>query len=172
MIEYVSEKRQIDLSQQFPELLKVHHIENCQRIKKVAISVFDHWLNESEARDLLKIDKSRPTTGEELARRDLLNALNTLIAKSTECLGYEIIERNGHEYPRFFSFDTTQSLSKYFSQSPHGVSAQFFFKLVLPKLSALYFEGYDFTNHLYYLDENMIEQLKRWTAEANLYVLD
>ncbi|WP_157736043.1 hypothetical protein [Granulosicoccus antarcticus] len=169
-IEYVSDDRQSDLSQQFSNLIEVHHIEDDESYKTLAISVFDHWLNDSEARDLLAIDKSE--SSDEPRRNSALNGLRSIMAQSTECLSYEIVERNGHEYPMFYRFNTSQDLCKYFSQSPYGVSAKFHFKIVLPKLSALYFEGHDFTNYLYYKDDNHIRRIRSWIADAGLHVLE
>lgn len=166
--EQISNERQELLSAQFSDLLCLDRHENVLAYERLAFSVFDKWLNADEARELLNEVKS----SEEKRRYELLNRVNIEIANTTECLTYEVVGDDASSRVNFIKLLGADALSNYFKQSNHSSSSRFHFKIVLPELDALYYEGFDFTNYLYYKDRRLVESLIESVQELGLHVLN
>lgn len=152
----------------FPSIMEVNADNDGHGYKKIAVSVFDHWLSRLEASDLLA-----DVSSEEQAHRDELHySLNKKIISLTKCFTFRVRGRRGKEYVIFKRFVDSSAAHRYVKPSDGFTSNKFFFKLVLPEIQALYFEGYDGTNYLYYEDDGLLVDLLKWIKEEGLHVLN
>lgn len=161
-----SKQAQKDLSFQFPDILKVYMNEENHRYKRISISVFDHWLSEDKAIALL----GNVNHEAQQRRDDLLYSFNKTLFDKTLCFTYRLKGHNKIQ-PVFKGFIDKNAAYSY--MTPNGeVASKFLYKLVLPQLEALYFEGWDNTCHLYFKDEKSLGNLSEWVKESGLYILD
>lgn len=162
----LSKQTQKKLLSQFPDILKVNACEDGHKYKRIAISVFDHWLLEDEALKLL----NNINEEEQKRRNDLLYAFNKVLFDRTLCFTYRFKGRNKN-HPVFKRFVDKNAACCYVK--PNGeMAGKFLYKLVLPELEALYFEGWDNTCHLYFKDKKTVNNLIEWVKESGLYMLD
>lgn len=175
------------LSKQFPGLEKlsyhgnrllIHYLNNKEILEKYNykwfyVSVFDHWLSYDEAcEELQQNDITHP-------KSSLLAAFNLELFQKTKVINFRSTGKRNYRqwygrkqkisFRKFLSFEKFKSIAG--SPQNHLISTYLYPHIVLPELQALYFPGKDLTHLLIYKDENLVEDLKKWMAEANLYEL-
>ena len=79
----LSKDRQEELTSNFPELFKIYCFEDSSHYKKVAISVFDHWLTREE------FQNDSPSKEEHLRRNKSLHNFAKVMASKTEVLNFK-----------------------------------------------------------------------------------
>lgn len=176
------------LSQQFPGLEKlsyhgnrllIHYGNNKEVLKKYNykwfyISVFDHWLSYDEAFEELHEhnDITHP-------KSSLLSAFNLELFQKTKVINFRPVGKRNYQqwygrkqkisFRKFLSFEKFKSIAG--SPQKYLFPTYLYPHLVLPELQALYFPGKDLTHLLIYRNESLLQDFKKWMAEANLYML-
>lgn len=163
----VSKDEQKKLEALFPEILAIDSGDDALPYKKFAISVFDHWLTRGEAKPLLE----NVSDIEAIKRNNIHMNFNKFLCRKTNCLTYKIKGRGNKIRPVFKRFLHEESLYNYIKPQSGCVSSRFLFRLVLPELSALYYEGWDNTNYIYFRDEKWVDMFLDWAKTSDLYIL-
>ncbi|MCH9691075.1 MAG: hypothetical protein K0U59_03250 [Gammaproteobacteria bacterium] len=156
------------LQNQFPNIMEIDACEEGYGYTKVAISYFDHWLNEAEAYNAF----SKVSFKEAADRKNRHLELCRQLFISTEVLNYKILGRPSNRCVKFRAFSDNSVALKYCSNAYDKFSSAFFFKLVLPEHSALYYQGYDATNYLYYRKGELPHELRSLVFKSGLYILE
>ena len=163
----LSKKEQESLFLQFPHILEIDACEDNHEYKKIAISVFDHWLLEDEVLTLLNY-----VNEEEQRRRDNLHYIfNKILFDRTICFTYRLKGRYKNHLV-FKKFTDKIAAYAYIKPNSNFVPSKYLYKLVLPQFDALYFEGWDDTCYLYFKNEKLLDTLVDWAKESGLYILE
>lgn len=152
----------------FPELDKVVAVEYTNKYRFMAVSVFDHWLSEDESDQLL----SAVSEKEQILRNQKFDLLSNKIIQSTEVINFTFKGRLAKSRPVFRRFTSEESKKDYMQSASNFVSSNFFFKIALPELEALYFESWDDTNIFYLRNKQHADLIETWANECGLYRLD
>jgi hypothetical protein len=155
------------LCQLFPDLLNLTYGEESTKYKKLAISVFDHWLSRTEAEIFL----SNVSKEEQHKRDKLFRNFNQLLLEKADLYSFHFIGKK-YDILRFSKFVSNQKALNFLMPKGLRGSSLNHFKLVLPEMKAVYFESYDDTNILYYQDKSLIEELIAWVGETGLKVIE
>jgi len=159
--------RQSRLRVQFPDIDKVLAAEDSEAYQYLAVSVFDHWLDEAEAAQLLA-DVSQP----EQAQRDKrLNRFTACVVDHTEVLNVHLRGRPAKSRPVFRRFLSDTAMQQYMLISPGDISRRRLFRVALPALDALYFESWDDTNVFYLRDPETAQKIRQWADSCGLFCL-
>jgi len=161
-------EQQILFINMFPELDKVVAIEETDKYRFMAISVFDHWLSEEESIQLL----SGVSEEEQMLRDQKFDSFSKKIIESTEVINFTFKGRWAKSRPVFRKFTSEGSKQNYMKSASNFVSNNFFFKVALPEFDALYFESWDDTNIFYLRNEKHADLIETWANEYGLYRLD
>ncbi|WP_299947430.1 hypothetical protein [uncultured Microbulbifer sp.] len=162
-----SEKQDF-LLHQFPNLMEIDACEDGYGYTKIAVSYFDHWLSESEAyKAFLNVGLE-----ESVNRKNKQLEFCRQLFNSTEVLNYKIYGRPNNRRVKFRAFSDDNVALRYCSDAYDKFSSIFFFKLVIPEYSALYYQGYDATNYLYYRGGELSNKLKSLVYGSGLNVLE
>ena len=149
--------QQTILRRQFAWLLAVHDAQPLPPgVSGLAVSVFDHWLSEDEAREHLA-----HVPPAEQARRDGLHArFAQLVLAQTEALTYVWRGRRKDRavFRRFTDVEAPRT-----GQRP--------FRLVLPAWQAVFLEGWDDTHSVFSTSPETVQQVKDCAAACGLFVL-
>jgi hypothetical protein len=160
------QKRAKKLIDSVSTYLEVDACEDDHEYKKIAISVFDHWLLKDEALTLLN-----DVNEEEQRRRDNLRfVFNKIIFDRTICFTYRLKGRYKN-HPIFKKFTDKRAAYAYIKPNSNFVPSKYLYKLVLPQFEALYFEGWDYTSYFYFKNEKILDTLLNWAKESGLYIL-
>jgi hypothetical protein len=154
-----SRKENISLLRTFPMLKAEYGSLDEQYFAGMwRISIFDHYLELEEAREL--IDSVVPA---ERTRRDVLwHAFNRRLIESTPCYGFKWV-RAGK--PKFLQPRSRQQLlEKLCCPEPREV-------LALPTFGCIYQQYWDDTNLLYFKDATRVQPFVRLAAQCGLHVL-
>lgn len=162
----VQKAKQKELENIFPELLKLYSDENTDTYKKTTVCVFDHWLSNDEA--IKEIDKLSNKKEQEHNRK--LHSFCVALAKSTECYLVKLLGKK-KETISFKKFTNEIGLKNTLVPEHHYVSDTFRFVLALPELEVVYFEGCDFTHHVYYKNETNMQSISNLVTEHGLFLL-
>jgi hypothetical protein len=158
----VEKKQQISLETQFPKLLSLVEGEQPEEYIYLAVSLFDHWLNDEESMEHLHMTERK----EQERRNHMFDHFNKLIIESTEVLTFRFKGRNKIT-PSFKKFT---SLSAKYNSMVHSDMGEY--KVVLPEFGAAYFEGYDDTNIFFLSDLSLKSIIELWAKKTGLYCLD
>ncbi len=135
------------------------------KYKKIFISVFDHWLTNEEANEMIFVDED---LNELKARRKKFKMVAEELHKATDIYfwkykrNYRIVLQkpiNNKDVLRKCDFDNL------WSQSGRR------YTLILPKYSAIYSEEWDWTNIIWYTDEKKILPILKIAENAGLNIL-
>lgn len=158
--------RQIELREQFPDLYSLFCVEGSDEYRKIAISVFDHWQGAEEYQN------DYPDKEEKLRRDNSLHSFLRVMSNETEVLNFKFRGKWGKCYPLFRQFTSKEAMHSYLKPAGPNDTSNKFCKLVLPELSAVFFEGWDYTNIFYYRNPELIPLIKRWAAQSGVYCLE
>lgn len=151
----------------FPNILEVTSGDEDHTYEMLSISVFDHWLDREEATSLLE----NVSSSVDSRRKGLHHCLSRKLVTSLDAVTFNIESDGTKTRPVFKGFVSPQSACDYVEPSDHNISARFYFKLAIPDLSCLYFEGSDYTSHLYYQRESEISTILKIAEQCGLFVL-
>jgi len=162
----LSKNRQVELDKKFPDLFKIYCVEDSPHYKKVAITVFDHWLTREE------FENDYPDKTEQLRRDKSLQYFAKVMSKNTEILNFKFKGKWERCYPSFRKFISEKAMESYLYPAGDNDSSDKFCRLVLPEFSAVYFESWDYTNIFYIQDDKVIPYIKKWANESGVYCLE
>jgi hypothetical protein len=163
----VPKSKQNSLSKEFPELLSLYVCEDDAAYKKVSVSVFDHWLNKEEA--IKYIDSA--TAIQEIENNNSLHNFSISLARSTETYLVKMLDKNTKRKAAFKEFFYELGMENSLIPRHHLSSDTSRFVLVHPQLNAVYFEGSDFTHHIYYKHEKSLEFISKIANETGLSII-
>ena len=158
---------QLNMLELFPDIDKVINIENTDRYTYLAISVFDHWLSEKEANEYL----SKVSEYEQELRNSKFRVFSKKIMENTSVVNFTLKGRGSRQRVLFRKFTSESGREEYMNGTLGALSSRRFFKVALPDIEALYFQGWDDTNIFYFLGERGVKEVKSWAAESGLYSL-
>ena len=159
--------KQEELTEQFPDLLKLVCVEETPKYSYLAISVFDRWLGQEDSVKLLN-DVSKD---EQARRNDLMYSFSMKLAQKTEVVNFKLKGKWKHSYPCFRGFTSAEAKEKYFEPAVSHTNKDFF-RVVLPELNAVFFESWDDTNVMYLRDPSKAELINKWAAECRVFCLE
>ena len=159
--------KQAELTEQFPDLLKLVCVEETHKYSYLAVSVFDRWLGQEDSVKLLNdVPKS-----EQVRRNNLLYLFTMKLAQNTEVVNFKLKGKWKNSYPCFRGFTSAEAKAKYFEPAISYISKDFF-RVVLPELNAVYFESWDDTNVLYLRDPSKVQLINKWATECGVFCLE
>lgn len=157
---------QRELASQFPRLLDLIGSFEADGYESIAVSVFDHWLTTEEAIKLLD-----GVSLEEQETRDSKHLkLSRLLVENQSVYEFHFIGKK-RNLLRFSSYSSKSSILRAVQPEGRFGNGLSFFRLAIPDLKAVYLEGYDDTNTLFYRDEALIQGFISWVNEVGLKVI-
>jgi hypothetical protein len=162
MVKQLSKEKLQNIRRELPKLneLLEHEIE----YKKVFVSVFDHWLTMEEVGQIFTKDK------------DELKSRRTRLEKFIKEL-YSLTDTYIWRYKRHKRVFVcqTQSLGHLLQKCDiqnQCANRGLQYDIILPDLSAVYSEECDWTNIIWYRDEERIKPLIEIAKKAGLHILE
>lgn len=154
------------LKQTFPKPEMIIAKEKCFDFYQViAVSVFEHWLGEKEASKFF--DVSKDVQSDRYQRH--LNLCN-VIFRETAVYGVRYRSCRKVNQCRYRQFAGKYSFMSIVSNNINDGDSCFI--LFLPDLEAIYCQGFDDTNYLYYQNKDKLDQFKNWVKESRLHILE
>lgn len=158
--------QQRELNSQFPRLHDLAESFEADGYKSITVSIFYHWLTTDEAVKLLD-----GVSLEDQKIRDLKHLkLNRQLVENFSVYEFHFIGKK-RDLVRFSSYTSKESILRAVQPEGRFGNGLSFFSLVIPDIKAVYFEGYDDTNTLFYRDESLIQEFISWVKEAGLHVI-
>ncbi|TLU61360.1 hypothetical protein FE810_15220 [Thalassotalea litorea] len=158
----VDKKEQLALRKQFPQLLPLIKGETTPEYTLLAISIFDHWLNDEECMEFLHM----PQLGEIERRCLVFDQFNKLLMERSSILAFRFKGRI-KSLPSFKKFSSSGVKYSYMKQTSMGK-----YKVILPDFDAVYFEGYDDTNIFFLKDLSVKPIIEKLAEKVGLYCLE
>jgi hypothetical protein len=159
---------QKDLRVAFEEITLSDGYDELDGFNRVAISIFDHWLTLEEYNEfLLNTDLE-----DRLIYLKSLQSFSSDIVKRFPVLAYRNSGRGSKRRSIYKSFLSEDNLIEYVAQKSTVSSGRFQFKLIIPNLSSVYMEGWDFTNYIYWRNEKDLLVLKGMAKDRGLFFLE
>ena len=169
MMSNISKAELKEIKQNLPDYKKIieqedSFIEN-GKYKKIFISVFDHWLSNEEAGELIFVDEN---LNELKARRKKFKMVAEELHKATDIYfwkykrNYRIVLKKPMNYKDVLRKCDFENL---WSQSGKR------YDFILPEFSAIYSEEWDWTNIIWYTDEKKIIPILKIAEKAGLNIL-
>jgi len=160
------ETQQKSLRAQFAYLRELAEAGSATNFYQLVVSVFDHSLSEEEA-----IEELNEVSFEaETSRSAKLAAFARSLASRNRCYLVKFKGRR-HECPTFRSFTSDDARDRWLTPKPYNISDEWRFCLVFPELDMVYFEGCDFTHHIYLKDAKGRSVLEEAAVENELHLL-
>ena len=157
----LSEADEFQLRKLFPSLMELNEFEDqAHSYKQLSVSIFDHQLTEEECERLL----ADVAPAEQIRRNQLHMDMIGALLDATRVLTFQC-ELDRDPPISFFSFASEKAALKYFEHT----SAQRYVA-ALPEYRAVYYEGYDDTNPLFYIDESLVSPVLSLARRVGLYV--
>ena len=160
-------QRQTELASQFSWLPAVH--ENGAlppQVKTLNLSVFDHWLSELEAEKIISASSKETEVQRELA----FARFYALLLAETEVLSFAWRGLRKDRL-RFRAFTSSSVGLHYLKSNRIGLHYQPRIWFALPHFSAVYYQGWDSTSHLYIAKLVETGAISDWANQAGLHVL-
>lgn len=161
-----SKERQRSLSEQFSGLLELARSQCVPVTQHLLVSVFDHVLTSREA--INELDSI--SSSQQAVHNALLHAFVCKLTESHDCY---LVKFKGRykRCPTFRTFVSDDAKKRFLKPSPYKVSDNLRFVLVLPELDLVYFEGADFTHHLYIQSSDNAGLVEDIVRGSGLYLL-
>jgi len=158
----LSEAEQRRLHSIFPRIVELNEHEPSHGYEQLAISVFDHRLSGEEA--LLLLGQVPP---EEQSRRNaLLQTFMDSLLRETDVVTFHFSSDDPDDTALTFAgFTSAGAAREYFRHSGDQR-----YVAVCAAFRAVVYEGYDDTNHLFFLDRDQIGRPIELAKMAGLYV--
>ena len=164
----LAQSQQSGLRAQFPDIDKVLAVEETDNYSYLAVSVFDHWLDQGEANRLL----SNVSNCEQKLRDEKFDQLSRIIISTTDVYNFTIKGKGAKSSIVFREFTSDKFKEEYMMSASNYVSSNLFFHVALPELGALYFESWDDTNVFYLRNDDHKDLIKSWANKCGLFCLD
>ncbi|MGX9418199.1 hypothetical protein ACWU4D_12690 [Vibrio sp. WJH972] len=150
----------------YDALERMYDIGKLTNIKTRSISVFDHWLSFDEAMSILT--EVTPSMQNEYNRR--LHKFICSLSHSYEC--YLIVYKGRYSSKTIYrKFTSDSAREKTLLPQDYRACENERFKLVIPALGIMYFEGSDFTHRLYFSDESVLKVISEYLSEAEVHLI-
>ncbi len=162
----VPKEQQSLLHAQFPELRDLAEGGAASGYHQLAVSVFDHWLSAGEAvNELNRVDLESQTS-----KDAKLAAFARSLASRHDCC---LVKFKGRyqRHATFRAFTSDDARNRWLAPLPYNISDKGRFCLVFPQLGMVYFEGHDFTHHLYFKGDSGLPVVEEAAAYAGLHLL-
>lgn len=161
----ISKKRNKELGILYKDYFDVFHKET-KKYKRVDISLFDHWLSQDEAENI--IDKA---TAEFCNYgNNLLLSYSLSILDSTEMYLVKIKGKH-RQYLSFKCFTSKEAAIDILSSDHQPKHSKYEVVLAIPEAHCLYLLGSDFTYQLFFSDVKKIEFLLDLARLNRLHIL-
>lgn len=151
------------IKEKLPSLQKLVEKEDTD-YKMIFVSVFDHWLTQDEFGPAIHTEDSK----EIAQRRGKLKYFIAELLNMTPTYSWKIKRKN-----RFFLYPI-QSLKQILNickiNIQHGESGQRY-DIILPELQAVYSEEWDWTNIIWFRDQEKVKPLIELAEKSGLYIL-
>ena len=157
-------KNQItDIKEKLPSLQKLIEKEDTD-YQMIFVSVFDHWLTQNEFQPDIHTEDSKEIAG----RREKLQNFIVGLFNMTPTFTWKA-KRNNRFY--LYPLETVkQILNKCQIQNQHGETGQRY-DIILPELKAVYSEEWDWTNIIWFRDQEKIQPMIELAEKSGLYIL-
>jgi hypothetical protein len=152
-----------EINEKLPSLRKLIEREDTD-YQMIFVSVFDHWLTQDEFQSKIHTKDSKEIS----IRRENLKLFAKGLFNLTPTFTWRIKRKN-----RFFIYpfnSEKQILNKVDIQNQHGESGQRY-DVILPEIEAVYSEEWDWTNIIWYRDQEKVERLIELAKCSGLYIL-
>jgi hypothetical protein len=160
----VSSSKALELSKMYPFILDLFMDEPVDIYSKIFISAFNKWPNENDFSS--KILESSNLSNFYKRHR----TFNHYLVNKFDC--YTIrFKGQKKETINFKKFLSKEKAQEYLEPSPYNISSNSYFNLLMPECEVIYFENFDFSNVLYYRDENKISDIITSCNLHELYIL-
>lgn len=159
----ISKNQIIDIKNKLPSLQILIEKEDTD-YQMIFVSVFDHWLTQDEFEPDIHTDDPK----EIAERRNKLKNFIIGLFNMTPTFSWKTKRKN-----RFFLYPLEtekQILNKCEIQNQHGESGQRY-DIILPELKAVYSEEWDWTNIIWFRDQEKIQPLIELAKKSGLYIL-
>ncbi|MBU2950019.1 hypothetical protein KO493_04835 [Tamlana agarivorans] len=153
-----------EINEILPSLQKLIHEKDETDYQMIFVSVFDHWLTQDEFQPEIHTEDAK----EIKIRREKLQNFVIGLFNLTQTFTSEIKRKN-----QFFiyQFETKkQLLNKCEIQNQNGESGQRY-DIILPEFQAVYSEEWDWTNIIWFRDQEKIKPLIELAKKSGLYIL-
>ena len=164
----LGKNEQLQYREKFPDLDKLVAVEETDAYTYMAVSVFDHWLGPDDSVKYL----SNISAEEQHERDKKFIQFSKKIIENTDVINFTLKGRWSNSQPQIRKFTSNQAKESYLASTPHNVSSNHFFRVILPELEAVYFESWDDTNVFYLRNPEHAETIEKWANECGLYRLD
>ena len=154
-----------EIRRQFPQLQQIRELAGDGGLQGMAISVFDHWLEDESEWHLLDCYE-----GAERERRNRLFAQHWAALYDLTPI-YTVRYRGRWPAKAKLVIKRYNDKDGYLRQcrySDYGVPTQF---IIMPELGCIYAAGWDDTNILYYRDAALAAPVLKLATEAGLHCL-
>lgn len=162
----VPKAREHELRRQYLWLSGCYRKEPASSIKKLAVSVFDHWLSRDDACRLLE----NVSQAEQRRRDALLSSFCESMSRDTEVLSFAMRGRN-KENCIFREFTSTAALTTYCTANGGRELGHRHFHVVLPEFGCAFFESWDDTYIFYFHSPAVETRVVEWAKNADVHVL-
>lgn len=157
----LSEAEQRRLHSLFPRIVELNEDEPSHGYEQLAVSVFDHRLNREEALLLAQVSPE-----EQSRRNSLLQTFMDSLLRDTDVVTFHRSSDDSDDTALTFAgFVSAEAAGKYFLHSGGQT-----YVAVCPAYRAVVYEGYDDTNHLFFLDRDQINRPIELAKKAGLHV--
>jgi len=162
----VKTEKKIQLDKEFSNILKTYGDDTSGKYECLTISVFDHCLSLEEA--IEQIDNV--SKNDEKSHDNKLFEFCKKFTLNEECY---LVKLKGMDKSKvtYREFTSTTARNETLRPQSYLASNVYRFVLVLPELESVYFEGWDFTHHLYYKNEEKLKHFMRIMKENDLYII-
>lgn len=134
--------------------------------QQISLSIFDHWLTPEEAISLIYVD-DQPQ--ELTVRRQKFKAFLEALFHQTELFTWRY-KRHQRLHIQQLTMRADVLRKGNFEQLWSKSGRRYGF--LLPEYSAVYLEGWDWTNQLWYIDRSSIQPMLQEAQKAGLFMLD
>jgi len=150
-----------------PNIVRLYAKEDTSDYKHLSICVFDHWLNQEEARD--EIDKV--SVEKEGANDRKLHGFCCALASKNECYLIKLLGSKKNEVT-FRAFSSEKSCQECLEPEAYNCSSNGRFVLAFPEMELIYFEDWDFTHHIYYRNADKLAGFRELVGKHEVYILE
>jgi hypothetical protein len=163
----LDKERQRILQTQFPEIIEQVYgwEDDVSGYRWLALSVFENWL--PKEKQFLIEEVSAETHS---ARLKILYTFTRKLISATEVLTFRC-KGIYSDKPVFKKFMTSEAAFLYCESSTVLTPRNKLFVIVLPEYDCVIKESRDYTNHVYYRNEELLKPVLGFAREAGLHVL-
>lgn len=162
----LSKLDQKKLADNFCELRQWVSTGELEGFEQLSISVFDHWLSTEEAQTQLD-------GASESLQRSHNKKLHSFVSELASKAQPYLVKLKGRRRNNvtFRKFTSAAARDQFLVPAPYNCGDRWRFILVFPALDAAYFEGSDFTHHIFFRKRSKLKELEQVSRRAGVYAL-